>query len=235
MTPQKRYLSPIELLIAVLVFGIAAALGLPAAKQAGETSDLLECRSNLYEIGQAIFLYASDHDGQLPSNMDFATWGTYAVDRSFGLLLAEAHGGRGTGDYIGRPHDLLCPSLDPALFELDLGFKRPDEINQDNPLERIGYIWFFYPAGDRRSNASVVDDPHRPLAFDLTVPLASFGRRYPRNSHPDAHNVLHLGGHVNTVTAEGVENNANIDELYEWLTEESRGAPVQPLAGGNDQ
>lgn len=239
MHTPKLSLSPTELLIAGLMLGLMGAVVTPALRNSSETAALMRCRSNLYEIGQAAYLYASDHDGQIPPCVDPSTglpkaqFGSYVVNRSFGFLLAERDGGSGPADYIGRPHPLFCPSSRPELFEMQ-GYKRPDEIDENNPITRMGYLWIYYPPGDRRSNASVTDDPHRVLAFDFPAPgTAGVGSTFSVSPHPPVLNVLHVGGHVSAVSSAKAVNYTLRDAFYDWMTEESRAAHTNPFTGGN--
>lgn len=235
MADLRPHLTPFEILIGALLLTTVAAVLLPAVRQAGEAADIARCRSNLYEIGKAVYLYAADHDGKTPPNSDPSTgnpsenWGTYVADRSLGLLLAERDGGSGPAGYIGRPHDLFCPSYHPDLHNLS-GFKSPAEISQENPLIRIGYIWIYYPPANARSNAHTAEDRHRPLAFDQGPVWMPYYFALP--AHESVMNVLHLGGHVTTVSREEADTKQTKHALYDWMTEQSRIGHRSSFVGG---
>ena len=56
----------IEMLVVVTVICILAALLLPAAQEARESAKTKVCMNNIRQITQGLYLYASDHDGELP-------------------------------------------------------------------------------------------------------------------------------------------------------------------------
>ncbi len=55
-----------ELLVVVTIIGLLASLALPAFKKALAQSRRSTCLSNERQIGQALFLYASEHNNALP-------------------------------------------------------------------------------------------------------------------------------------------------------------------------
>jgi type II secretory pathway pseudopilin PulG len=239
MHPLTRSISLTEILIAGLMLGFFGTVIVPALRNSSEAAQLMRCRSNLHEIGQAAYMYAADHDGWIPGNVPSggfvpaSEWGSYVADRSFGLLLARRYGGPGQADYIGSPHRLFCPSSRPELFEMP-GYRHPDEINESSPIIRMGYMWTYYPPIYPRSNAFVTDDPHRVLAFDFpSLGTAGLSPSFTATPHPPVLNVLHVGGHVNAVSSEEAALHAHRNALYDWMTAQSRGAHTNPFAGEN--
>jgi prepilin-type N-terminal cleavage/methylation domain-containing protein/prepilin-type processing-associated H-X9-DG protein len=57
----------IELLVVMAILALLTALLLPVISSARERSHQAACASNLKQIGSALMLYASDHDGFIPS------------------------------------------------------------------------------------------------------------------------------------------------------------------------
>lgn len=62
----RRGFTLIELLVVVAILGVLAALLFPALSSAHEKARESACSSNLRQIGQALAMYASDHDDHLP-------------------------------------------------------------------------------------------------------------------------------------------------------------------------
>lgn len=60
----------IELLVVIAIIAILVSLLLPALAAAREEANRLVCMSNQRQIGLAIQMYASDHDGIYPPGMD---------------------------------------------------------------------------------------------------------------------------------------------------------------------
>ena len=61
----------IELLVVIAIIAILAALLLPALSRAKGTAQRIACANNLRQIRLALGLYATDHDGRMPSREPF--------------------------------------------------------------------------------------------------------------------------------------------------------------------
>jgi len=57
----------IELLVVIAILGILASLLLPALARSKEKARNTQCLNNLHQLGAAIYLYADDHNHQLPA------------------------------------------------------------------------------------------------------------------------------------------------------------------------
>ncbi|HBC87336.1 MAG TPA: hypothetical protein DCZ94_10305 [Lentisphaeria bacterium] len=68
---RKNNFTLIELLVVIAIIAILAALLLPALKSAKDAAKGAVCRSNLRQLGLAMFTYADNYEGYLPPvNMD---------------------------------------------------------------------------------------------------------------------------------------------------------------------
>lgn len=68
----------IELLVVIAIVAILAALMVSGLSAARSRARLVACASNLRSIGQAVMLYATEHDGRLPpvAAVDGTIWDT---------------------------------------------------------------------------------------------------------------------------------------------------------------
>jgi len=64
--PRTRAFTLIELLVVMAIIALLAALLLAVLNRAKSAAQAVTCRNNLKEWGQAMHLYASDHDDFLP-------------------------------------------------------------------------------------------------------------------------------------------------------------------------
>jgi prepilin-type N-terminal cleavage/methylation domain-containing protein/prepilin-type processing-associated H-X9-DG protein len=101
----------IELILAIAILGILAALLLPTLGRSKATARSAACLSNLHQIGLALQQYADESENRLPLMWD-APLGTN--DTQTNNLLPTVD--KVLTVYLSSTHVLRCPSDDRALF-----------------------------------------------------------------------------------------------------------------------
>lgn len=132
---RRSAFSLIELLVAIAVVAILAAMLLPALSRSRELGRRAVCQSNLRQLGLALSLYADDHN-QYPTCFRLVAGGRGAgsFQSSFVSLwnaLLLPHLGEAPGVFV-------CPSY-PASFAWtrepsELGFHYPTNISGNRPF-----------------------------------------------------------------------------------------------------
>jgi prepilin-type N-terminal cleavage/methylation domain-containing protein/prepilin-type processing-associated H-X9-DG protein len=64
----------IELLVVIAIIMVLAALLMPALRNARRMANIAVCTSNLRQVGQGYYIYASDHDGNAPYIFERYHW-----------------------------------------------------------------------------------------------------------------------------------------------------------------
>lgn len=106
---SHRALTLIEMLIAIAIIGFLAILLFPMGAKLMQRADEAKCQANLRLLGNAILLYAQDHDGSLP----------YVVSNSSVPGSVDRHWRRQVLPYVGleanstdvRKTPFICPPL----------------------------------------------------------------------------------------------------------------------------
>lgn len=70
---NKKGVTLVELLIVVLILGALAAIAIPRLTQSADTAKKNSCKTNVDVINSQIELYAAEHDGTYPSNLEQIT------------------------------------------------------------------------------------------------------------------------------------------------------------------
>lgn len=127
MARPRRAFTLIELLVSIAIIAILIALVMPAFEGAREAGRIVECQSQLKQVGLAMSIFADDHDDTLPgvstivgpedwqlSWMGFEVWAG-AIDIRPGVGSGKAYLGT-LVEYMGGAAAALrelyrCPSL----------------------------------------------------------------------------------------------------------------------------
>lgn len=97
--------SLLELLIVIAIIVILVSLALPTLAIAKESARAIKCRNNLYQISVASTSYSSDHNGHVPS---FVNWLSTKIGRiETGTLYS----------YVGHRGTYMCPTEKSTMHE----------------------------------------------------------------------------------------------------------------------
>ena len=69
----KKGVTLVELLIVVLILGALAAIAIPRLTQSADRAKTNGCKTNVDIINSQIELYAAEHDGTYPANLEVIT------------------------------------------------------------------------------------------------------------------------------------------------------------------
>jgi prepilin-type N-terminal cleavage/methylation domain-containing protein/prepilin-type processing-associated H-X9-DG protein len=87
---RRRGFTLVELLVVIAIIGLLIALLLPALSKARRQAMLVKCESNLHQLGIAMFSYAAQSRGTLPSFTNGAVAGETSPGSGFWLWDVEA-------------------------------------------------------------------------------------------------------------------------------------------------
>jgi prepilin-type N-terminal cleavage/methylation domain-containing protein/prepilin-type processing-associated H-X9-DG protein len=170
-----------ELVIVMAIIALLISLLLPVGSSAIEQARLLECRSNLHQLGIALIRYADEHDGAFPVSQ--------VLDGPHPALVAAM------ATYLDSPGAWFCPS------ETDSDYVFSDANVCDG---RIAYFYYSCEQSTRNGGVSTflrwnVSWPRRLLRTDDPSTWLMSDRWF--SGEPTAHRYYKKG--VNYLTVDG--------------------------------
>jgi prepilin-type N-terminal cleavage/methylation domain-containing protein/prepilin-type processing-associated H-X9-DG protein len=156
-----RAFTLVELLAVMAIISILMALLLPAVSRARSQAHVVQCKSNLRQIGIAIMLYSSYFDSSIPVDgdaMDPANHGQVATSIVWNSIVPYSDGVKGhltglglllvaDGSFLSQPEVLFCP--EEGSINLN---ETMDNIKHRRPNE-IGHCSYIYRQLDARRPA----------------------------------------------------------------------------------
>lgn len=165
----SKQFSPIEVLVAVLVFLFALAIIVPATQMSRFEEYRIRCADNLSQIGRAILIYANDYEDELPrSGGRTSVWAptvsSWGANNRYGAYGIAADGNGGSASISSCFYLLVkYAELTPGTFVCpgDVGTTEfiPEEYNAGD-IDLID-LWDFGP--DARRHCSYAY--HMPFGF----------------------------------------------------------------------
>lgn len=170
----------VELLVVIGIIAVLISILLPTLSRAREQANRTACLANLRSLGQAMIMYANDHQDRLPNGNPKSTVNDYAAVNTVLIALNDV--------YLKAPGVFHCAAdEDPVPDRIVSG----DYINEDSA--RISYdfysVWWAPENGPKLPRIN-----HAPLAWDLsggaTTPAGD------QNHGIKGGNVLFADGHA---------------------------------------
>lgn len=223
----------VELLVVVAIIAVLLALVVPQGFRMMEEARRTQCRNQLRDLGVAMLLYASDHDGWLPAreerhiNLAEGEFRDFEYDgqpRGFTYhILKLADDG-----YVNDPASWKCPSdrwngpnrrftvtvaddFDMFRSQLNASYVYVAGFNVGSSRENFSVAAVLADESNAIENGTVTPGDMPPIDED-----AAHGANY--------RNVLYLDGSVLGLTSpEGVSPDENVaNQIYEGLEEPGR-------------
>lgn len=231
---RRQGFTLIELLTVIAIIGILAAILIPVVGRVRESARASQCVSNLRQIGQAIYLYAEDHNGITPPARNRNETGLRVA---FHHTLWPYLAGPSRDSFVGGSNEAR------AVSEIDNVFLCPSTIQ--NPIRTPGAsrifnestgAWYSYAknllpsmtlmnrdfndGADNGFPLHVLDTPTQIVAvFESSFWYGHGGWYHTRDGlmpHGGGSNFLFYDGSVNRVPYEEVPEYSGVSSGRFW-------------------
>ena len=225
---MKRRFTLIELLVVIAIIAILAAMLLPALSAARERARAASCLNKLKQLGLAYTMYAQNNDDfyymycrnaakQAFGNKDNAAVSGnpvhalivsgYLGDNTLKKYAQTTQSSGDAAEYMRAAEPYIkCPS-DTANYAYT-GTPRCSYVQMFFNSAGASNLWALYT--DKKYQRNMIScDPGHFITSDMAVTqIHSGGANEKLFNHPNALNVLYIGGHVRSFDAISVRKNA---------------------------
>src|SRR5436190_14101127 len=205
---MKRAFTLIELLVVIAIIAILASLLLPVIAKAKTKSRQIVCVNNLKQWGQALHLYAGDHDDYLPP------------EGSGTSLNSEV------GWYIALPKEIGIPTYNEMAWRTNAAapLTRTPLLCPSNTNRSNGFNLFHYCLNEHIDGTGSSDRRVRVATISRSsqvVWLFDNGGRAARAQQNNVHTNLHGGG-ANLSFVDGHVSHFRNVEYWDFKTDRGR-------------
>ena len=221
-----RAFSVVELIVVMGLISVLMAMLLPALAASRETAKMVQCQSNLRQIGQALFEYANVYQGKLPL---WSGWNVYpdgsSPEDDPGLAWTEELAFTFNQTPLSRVYD--CPAFPvdvPMNYFLEARWSHLHG-RHNIKLTEVRLSSQYIMAGESTAPGGYIppfgDAPYTTIDVDKSdegfIHMAFSNDPGGMNMHPAGNNVLFADGHVACYPAFDISSMTyDVNEMKAW-------------------